>query len=250
MSTAKFDHETRARATRMCDDCSTEGCEASDHANGGGRGRLAWTSSGPAASQRCGPSIRFVAFTEELRDAWITGSIGSVGDAVDSALMESTIGLFKTGVIGHECTSWAGWRQVEQATASWEYWHNAERLHSSIKDLPPVECEQMYYDQKLVVSESAAASQTLRQARPIRSNSALFLELGAIASCKEAESGKQVRVGRIGQGSRRRQALLRVLRRVGKRASLSPSHRETAEPIYCRRPRVRYRPSTGARTNS
>ena len=71
--------------------------------------------------------------------------------------MESTIGLFKTEVIMHERERWESWRQVEQATASWVHWYNTERLHSSIKDLPPVEYEQMYYDRKLVVSESAAA---------------------------------------------------------------------------------------------
>jgi transposase InsO family protein len=34
-----------------------------------------------------------LAFTEALTDAGIAGSIGSVGDALDNALMESTIGL-------------------------------------------------------------------------------------------------------------------------------------------------------------
>jgi hypothetical protein len=37
-----------------------------------------------------------VAFTQELIDTGIAGSIGTVGDALDNALMESTIGLCKT----------------------------------------------------------------------------------------------------------------------------------------------------------
>jgi hypothetical protein len=37
-----------------------------------------------------------VAFTAELLAAGIAGSIGTVGDALDNALCESTIGLFKT----------------------------------------------------------------------------------------------------------------------------------------------------------
>jgi len=86
-----------------------------------------------------------LAFTEELLEAGITGSIGTVGDALDNALMESTIGLFKTEVIGHEKPtgrSWAGRAEVEKATASWVHWYNATRLHTSIGDVPPIEYEE------------------------------------------------------------------------------------------------------------
>lgn len=71
--------------------------------------------------------------------------------------MEFTIGLFKTEVIDHERSTWEGWRQVEQATASWVHWYNTERLHSSIGDVPPVEYEEFYYDRTRAVSEPAAA---------------------------------------------------------------------------------------------
>ncbi len=37
-----------------------------------------------------------LAFTEALTESGIAGSIGIVGDALDNALMESTIGLYKT----------------------------------------------------------------------------------------------------------------------------------------------------------
>jgi hypothetical protein len=40
-----------------------------------------------------------VALTAELIEAGIAGSIGTVGDALDNALCESTIGLFKTEAI-------------------------------------------------------------------------------------------------------------------------------------------------------
>ena len=40
-----------------------------------------------------------LAFTEQLAEAGIAGSIGTVGDALDNALMESTIGLYKTECI-------------------------------------------------------------------------------------------------------------------------------------------------------
>ena len=38
-------------------------------------------------------------FTERLIDAGVDGSIGSVGDAYDNALAETTIGLYKTELI-------------------------------------------------------------------------------------------------------------------------------------------------------
>lgn len=100
----------------------------------------------------------FLAFTETLLEAGITGSIDSVvGDALDNALMESTIGLFKTEVIEHEKPVWRHWREVENATASWVHWYNAERLHSSIGDIPPAEYEQTYYDSPRGQDEPVAA---------------------------------------------------------------------------------------------
>jgi transposase InsO family protein len=52
-----------------------------------------------AGSQYAPASGRYpqsLAFAEALIDSGIAGSIGSVGDALDNALMESTIGLYKT----------------------------------------------------------------------------------------------------------------------------------------------------------
>lgn len=105
-----------------------------------------FTTTGLLHHSDAGSQYTSLAFTEALIDAGITGSIGTVGDALDNALMESTIGLFKTEVIEHEKPIWAGWRDVEAATASWVHWYNHERLHSSIGDVPPVEFEQAHYD--------------------------------------------------------------------------------------------------------
>lgn len=104
-----------------------------------------FTSQGLVHHSDAGAQYLSVAFTEELHAAGIVGSIGTVGDALDNALMESTIGLFKTEVIDHERTSWTSWRQVEAAVASWVSWYNVERIHSSIGDVPPVEYEQAYH---------------------------------------------------------------------------------------------------------
>lgn len=84
-----------------------------------------------------------LAFTEALVESGIAGSIGSVGDALDNALMESTIGLYKTELIDR-ALSWSGRAEVERETADWVRWFNADRLHSSIDYLSPSEYETRY----------------------------------------------------------------------------------------------------------
>jgi len=89
-----------------------------------------------------------VAFTAELLDAGIAGSIGTVGDALDNALCESTIGLFKTEAINDGGPTWADRREVEWQVARWVHWYNTERLHSSIGHLPPIEFEELHRQAK------------------------------------------------------------------------------------------------------
>lgn len=91
-----------------------------------------------------GSQYTSLAFTEALLDAGIAGSIGTVGDALDNALMESTIGLYKTELIDADRKTWTGRAEVERETAGWVRWYNSERLHSSIDYRPPVEAEQRY----------------------------------------------------------------------------------------------------------
>lgn len=109
------------------------------------RTSFAFTADGLVHHSDAGSQYTSLAFTEALREAGLTGSIGTVGDALDNALMESTIGLFKTEVIEHEQPVWMHWRDVEKATASWVHWYNSQRLHSSIGDVPPGEYENTYY---------------------------------------------------------------------------------------------------------
>ena len=104
-----------------------------------------FTTAGLLHHSDAGSQYTSLVFTQALLDAGITGSIGTVGDALDNALMESAIGLFKTEVIDHERPVWTSWRQVEQATASWVHWYNHQRLHSSIGDVPPAEFEGAHY---------------------------------------------------------------------------------------------------------
>jgi putative transposase len=84
-------------------------------------------------------------FTEALLDAGIAPSVGTVGDALDNALIESTIGLYKTELIEHDRRrSWTGRSEVEQETASWVHWFNTTRIHHSIGKRSPIEFEEHY----------------------------------------------------------------------------------------------------------
>ncbi|WAX77164.1 IS3 family transposase [Streptomyces sp. KMM 9044] len=89
---------------------------------------------------------QYTSFTlaEHLNAAGIAASIGSVGDAYDNALMESTIGLFKTERI-KPGRPWKTLSQVELATAEWVDWYCHRRLHGEIGHVPPVEYETNYY---------------------------------------------------------------------------------------------------------
>ncbi|MGW2642960.1 IS3 family transposase [Streptomyces sp. NPDC001348] len=84
------------------------------------------------------------AFTAHLLEAGIDASIGTVGDALDNALMESQIGLYKTELIKPR-RPWRGLADVELATAEWVDWFNSQRLHTGIGNIPPHEHETNYY---------------------------------------------------------------------------------------------------------
>jgi len=100
-----------------------------------------WVAAGLIHHSDAGSQYVSVAFTAELLAAGIAGSIGTVGDALDNALCESTIGLFKTEAINLTGPAWADRRDVEWQVARWVHWYNTDRLHSSIGHLPPVEFE-------------------------------------------------------------------------------------------------------------
>lgn len=93
-----------------------------------------------------GSQYTSIAFTERLAAAGATPSVGSVGDALDNALAESEIGLFKTEIINPR-GPWKGLDDVELATLEWADWHNHRRLHTACHDLTPAEYEQIYYGQ-------------------------------------------------------------------------------------------------------
>lgn len=96
------------------------------------RDDIRFTTTGLVHHSDAGSQYTSLAFTQELIDAGIAGSIGTVGDALDNALMESTIGLLKTEAINARDRTWTSRAEVEWEVARWIHWYNTTRLHSSI----------------------------------------------------------------------------------------------------------------------
>ena len=82
-------------------------------------------------------------FTQHLIDSGVEASIGTVGDALDNALAESLIGLYKTELIKPR-GPWHTIQEVDVATAAWVDWYNNRRLHGACQGRPPVEFETLY----------------------------------------------------------------------------------------------------------
>lgn len=109
----------------------------------------AGTPAGPELVHQSDAGSQYIsfAFTAQLLHAGIDASIGTVGDALDNALMESQIGLCKTELIKPR-KPWHGLADIELATAEWIDWFNNQRLHTAIGDIPPHEHETHYYPQR------------------------------------------------------------------------------------------------------
>ena len=85
-----------------------------------------------------------IRYTERLAEAGIEPSVGSVGDSYDNALAETIIGRYKTEVI-HHSGPWRNMEHVEFETLKWVDWFNNQRLLEPIGDIPPVDFEELYY---------------------------------------------------------------------------------------------------------
>jgi len=76
-------------------------------------------------------------------------SIGTVGDALDNALVETTIGLYKTECVRQGSPFRSGplvtLADLEEITSAWVHWYNTERLMHRLGRVPPVEAEADYY---------------------------------------------------------------------------------------------------------
>jgi putative transposase len=114
------------------------------------RARQGHPISGPAIHHSdAGSQYTSVRFAETLLLAGLTGSVGSVGDAYDNALAETTIGLYKTECVrpgspfrNGPIRTLAG---LEEITSGWVHWYNNERLMHRLGRKPPAEAEVGYW---------------------------------------------------------------------------------------------------------
>jgi putative transposase len=102
-----------------------------------------------------GSQFTSIRYGERLAEIGAVPSIGSVGDSFDNALAEAVNALYKTELIrGPAQGPWRTVEDVELATLGWVHWHNNDRLHGYLNDVPPVEFEAAYAarqtDQELV----------------------------------------------------------------------------------------------------
>jgi putative transposase len=97
-----------------------------------------------------GSQYTSVHFTETLMLAGLIPSIGTVGDAFDNALAETTMGLYKTECIRDGSPFRNGplvtLADVEEITSAWVWWYNTRRLMHRLGRRPPAEAEAEYYD--------------------------------------------------------------------------------------------------------
>jgi putative transposase len=108
-----------------------------------------WQRSTRLEDLRChsdaGSQFTSIRYGERLDEIGARPSIGSVGDSYDNALAESVNALFKTELVrGPGRGPWKTIDDLELATLSWVHWHNTDRLHSYLDDVPPAEFEAAY----------------------------------------------------------------------------------------------------------
>lgn len=96
-----------------------------------------------------GSQYTSVHFGETLMLSGLRPSIGSVGDAFDNALAETTIGLYKTEAVRDDSPFRTGplrrLADVEALTADWVGWYNQSRIMHRLGRKPPIEYEADYY---------------------------------------------------------------------------------------------------------
>ena len=84
-------------------------------------------------------------FGETLLLEGLTPSIGTVGDALDNALAETTIGLYKTECVRDGSPFRRGplatLADLEESTWAWVHWYNTSRLMHRLGRRPPAEAE-------------------------------------------------------------------------------------------------------------
>ncbi|XUK60444.1 Integrase catalytic domain-containing protein [Plantibacter sp. RU18] len=120
-----------------------------------------WGRGAHHADLRChsdaGSQFTSIRYGERLAEIGATPSIGTVGDSYDNALAETVNGYYKTELVRGPARP-GPWRTVEDlelATLGWVHWHNTQRLHGYLGDVPPTEFEQAFYAGQTAVDQLA-----------------------------------------------------------------------------------------------
>jgi transposase InsO family protein len=74
-------------------------------------------------------------------------SQGTAGDAHDTAMAESVIGLEESKLIRQE-GPWRSQDEVEYATLEWVTWFDTQRLLEPLGHLPPAQLEDQHQEQQ------------------------------------------------------------------------------------------------------
>jgi putative transposase len=96
------------------------------------------------AHSDAGSQYTSIRYTDRLAEIRARPSIGTVADAYDNAMAETTIGLYKTELVTPQ-RPWRTAEQLEIATLMYVEWFNNRRLHSELSYRTPAEHEQAYY---------------------------------------------------------------------------------------------------------
>lgn len=99
---------------------------------------------GVVSHSDAGSQYTAVALTSRLVQAGADPSVGTVGDALDNALAETTIGSYKTELIRRQ-GPWRDIEHVEIQTLNWVDFFNNERPHEYLDDLTPALVEELHY---------------------------------------------------------------------------------------------------------
>ena len=114
---------------------------------------------GLIAHNDAGAQYTSVVFTTRLLDEGVDPSVGSVGDALDNALAETTVGLFKNELIRRQ-GPWRDVNHVELGTAEWVQWFDTERPHEYLDDFTPEAVEKLHYDHRRTPPKTARFNET------------------------------------------------------------------------------------------
>jgi transposase InsO family protein len=114
-----------------------------------------------------GSQFTSIRYGERLAEIGATPSIGTVGDSFDNALAETVNGYYKAELIRGPARTgpWKTIEEVELATLGWVHWHNHQRLHGYLGDLPPAEFEAQHITQTALRAPDPDAPRVAEPAR-------------------------------------------------------------------------------------